>query len=370
VRDGRLVRFIWNGGDVFKEEFCLGDNVAKERFYLFSEEGPRARIDRAPDGHEATVYYHNDHVGTPQFCTDDEGRVIWASDADSYGYQAPTLGDDDFQNIRLPGQYFDEETGLHYNRFRYYDPVSARYLQPDPIDTLVNPNRFSYPLDPLGGIDPLGLALLVLNADPGDKTNSDRDLFTSAGWATQTKKFSHVDGYITPSSGIGGVANLLDPNLPDLSGYDHIVIHAHGNPSSIAVGKPGLWSKIRRKVPPGRYLSGSMNGKELAALLKAKNFKGKVTIVACSTAGDNGGKPNFAQEVADGLGAGSQVVAWDEAVIVDPETGRAAATWNMSKAVPGINAEMHPDFRGSFWDTMPESYGRWTFEAGKPPVPG
>ena len=95
-----------------------------------------------------------------------------------------------------------------------------------------------------------------------------------------------------------------------------------------------------------------------------------MTIVACSTAGNNGSKPNFAQELADGLGAGSQVVAWDEAVIVDPETGRAAATWNMSKAVPSIDPKMHPDLRDFTWGTMPESWGRWTFEAGKPPVPG
>jgi RHS repeat-associated protein len=369
-RGGRRVRFVWNGGDVFKEEVLADADLTAERFYLFSTTGPRARIDRDADGRHSALYYHNDHVGTPQFCTDDSGRIVWTSQGDSYGYEAVRPGAIDDQNIRLPGQYFDEETGLHYNRFRYYDPISARYLQPDPIDTLTNPNRFSYPLDPLGAIDPLGLNLLVLNADPGDKTNTNYDLYASSGQLTNLPKFRGVDGYAPPGSPPGQVGNLLDPNLGSLTNYDHIVIHAHGSPTSIAVGKPGLWARIRRKLPGGRYISGSMGGKELAALLKSKGFAGKVTVVACSTGGSNGSKKNFAQELADGLGAGSEVVAWDEAIIVDPNTGRGAATWNMGEAVRSIDEKMLHATRGQTWDTMPESWGRWTFKSGQPPVPG
>jgi RHS repeat-associated protein len=368
LRDGRQVRFVWNGGDVFKEEFLSGSDVTSERFYLVLGDGPCARIDREA-GLERGVYYHNDHLGTPQFCTDDDGNVVWTSNGDSYGYE-PWPEADDFQNLRLPGQYFDEETGLHYNRFRYYDPASGRYLQPDPLDTLTNPNRFNYPFDPIGEIDPLGLAgLLVLNADPGDKSLL-VDSYLLSGNFPKNPQYPNRSGYVAPGDPPGTMRYLLDPNLSNLGQYDHIVINAHGNPSSISAGSPGVWAKIRRKLPYGRYMSGSMSGAELARLLKAKGFTGKVTLVACSSAGSNGKDPNFAQELADGLGAGSEVVAWDEAVIVDSHTGRATTAWNMGLAVPSIDSVMWTASRDKTWGPMPEAYGRWTFKAGQAPVPG
>ncbi|MFL4211092.1 RHS repeat-associated core domain-containing protein [Enterobacter mori] len=59
--------------------------------------------------------------------------------------------------IRLPGQQYDEETGLHYNRHRYYDPQQGRYITQDPIGLMGGWNPYRYPLDPINNIDPLGL---------------------------------------------------------------------------------------------------------------------------------------------------------------------------------------------------------------------
>jgi len=59
----------------------------------------------------------------------------------------------------FPGQYYDQETGLHYNYFRYYDPSTGRYLTADPIGQLAGPNLYSYVgNNPLFWIDPYGLA--------------------------------------------------------------------------------------------------------------------------------------------------------------------------------------------------------------------
>ena len=61
-------------------------------------------------------------------------------------------------NFRLPGQYFDEETGFHYNYHRYYDPGTGRYLTPDPIGQEGGINLFLYAMNnPINAIDPLGL---------------------------------------------------------------------------------------------------------------------------------------------------------------------------------------------------------------------
>ncbi|WP_277423533.1 RHS repeat-associated core domain-containing protein, partial [Pseudomonas viridiflava] len=60
------------------------------------------------------------------------------------------------QNLRFQGQYFDEETGLHYNTFRYYDPEVGRFITQDPIGLLGSVNLYSYASSPNNWIDPLG----------------------------------------------------------------------------------------------------------------------------------------------------------------------------------------------------------------------
>ncbi|AGR61041.1 core protein [Salmonella bongori N268-08] len=62
------------------------------------------------------------------------------------------------QLIRLPGQQYDEETGLYYNRHRYYDPLQGRYITQDPIGLRGGWNLYQYPLNPVTDTDPLGLA--------------------------------------------------------------------------------------------------------------------------------------------------------------------------------------------------------------------
>jgi RHS repeat-associated protein len=68
--------------------------------------------------------------------------------------------------LRFPGQYYDDETGLHYNYHRYYDPKVARYVSPDPLGLSPAPNQHSYPHDPTAWIDPLGLRKCGGNRPP------------------------------------------------------------------------------------------------------------------------------------------------------------------------------------------------------------
>ena len=68
--------------------------------------------------------------------------------------------------IRLPGQQYDDESGLHYNRHRYYNPGQGRYITQDPRGLMGRWNQYIYPLDPVSYIDPLGLdQFLFSNAD-------------------------------------------------------------------------------------------------------------------------------------------------------------------------------------------------------------
>ena len=78
-------------------------------------------------------FYSNDHLGTPQKMTGVNGGVVWEAKYSSFG-EAEVKGTSSVENnLRFPGQYFDQETGLHYNYYRYYDPGIGRYLRADPI---------------------------------------------------------------------------------------------------------------------------------------------------------------------------------------------------------------------------------------------
>ena len=103
------------------------------------------------------VYFHNDHLGTPQVITDQSQQVVWQGDYLPFGEVIPVV--ESVENlVRFPGQYYDVETGVHYNYFRDYDPSTGRYIQPDPIGLMGGLNRFTYVRNaPLDNLDPLGL---------------------------------------------------------------------------------------------------------------------------------------------------------------------------------------------------------------------
>ncbi|WP_346775770.1 RHS repeat-associated core domain-containing protein [Pseudoalteromonas sp. Z9A5] len=84
-------------------------------------------------------YYHLDQLNTPRFVTNSSAQVVWENQADAYGYVEPkpdaesTVNNTFTQPIRFQGQYLDEESGLHYNRYRYYSPKQQRFINQDPI---------------------------------------------------------------------------------------------------------------------------------------------------------------------------------------------------------------------------------------------
>ncbi len=88
-------------------------------------------------GDEETALYfvHSDHLGTPEVVTDKDKAPVWEGQKDPFGKTHIVSNTIDF-NVRFPGQYYDEESGLHYNLMRYYDPNTGRYLQSDPIGIL------------------------------------------------------------------------------------------------------------------------------------------------------------------------------------------------------------------------------------------
>lgn len=115
-------------------------------------------VSTAAEARERVFYYHNDHLGTPQVMTDQQGTVVWAAEYEPFG-KATVITSTITNNLRFPGQYYDAETGLHYNWHRDYDPETGRYLQADPAGIRNGENHlYAYAKNnPVLYIDPEGL---------------------------------------------------------------------------------------------------------------------------------------------------------------------------------------------------------------------
>ena len=107
---------------------------------------------------QSYYYYQNDHLGTPMKLLNQSGVVVWSATYDSFGKATIDPASTVTNNLRFPGQYYDAETGLHYNWFRYYDPGPGRYVTSDPIGLWGGINMYTYVRgNPISYVDPMGL---------------------------------------------------------------------------------------------------------------------------------------------------------------------------------------------------------------------
>ncbi|UCG04932.1 MAG: RHS repeat protein [Desulfobacterales bacterium] len=125
--------------------------------YIYMGSTRLAKVDfKAND--TPVYYYANNYLGTPVLMTDERGAVVWEADYMPFGEAEINPNSKVVNNFRFAGQYYDDETGLHYNWNRYYDPKIGRYLTPDPIGLPGGINLYSYVLNnPINALDTEGL---------------------------------------------------------------------------------------------------------------------------------------------------------------------------------------------------------------------
>ncbi len=129
--------------------------------YIYTENSyePLARVD-SHGKHADIFWYHTELNGLPDSVTDSNGETVWRGASTAWGRslrESTPVNWDTPQNLRFQGQYLDRETGLHCNTFRYYGPAGGCYTQMDPIGLAGGLNTYTYVVDPLGWVDPLGL---------------------------------------------------------------------------------------------------------------------------------------------------------------------------------------------------------------------
>lgn len=195
--DGRLIG-----------EYDAEGNVIQETVWLGSM--PVAVIE-----HDKHYYIHTDHLDTPRAVTNETGTVIWRWDGEAFGATPPNEDPDGdgaafALNLRFPGQYYDPESGLYYNHFRYYDSDVGRYVTSDPIGLGSGLNTYAYVGgNPLYWADPNGL---LFGFDVGESTADSSALY----WAR--KKINACD----PLAKLGyavmqGLATLWAPGISEVT---------------------------------------------------------------------------------------------------------------------------------------------------------
>jgi RHS repeat-associated protein len=157
-------------------------------------------------------YVHNNHLGAPIAISDRNANTVWQAQYAPYGQRIedqsgqPDKARPMKLDLRLPGQWADAETGLHYNDQRYYDPKVGRYISADPLGLQGGLNRYAYVgNNPLGFTDPLGLVLFAF--DGTDNSNDPRELARLGGSLTNVALFMNAyggsDARVRYVSGVG-----------------------------------------------------------------------------------------------------------------------------------------------------------------------
>ncbi|KIF69097.1 type IV secretion protein Rhs [Streptomyces sp. AcH 505] len=158
--------FTWDGTTVC-EETSSSPELANQIVLTWDHSGPRplAQTERviAADASQQEIDRRffaiaTDLIGTPTELVDESGNIAWRTRTTLWGTTTWSRASTAYTPLRFPGQYFDPETGLHYNYFRHYDPETARYLTPDPLGLTPAPNPATYVHNPHTSADPLGLA--------------------------------------------------------------------------------------------------------------------------------------------------------------------------------------------------------------------
>ncbi|WP_432171716.1 RHS repeat-associated core domain-containing protein [Streptomyces sp. 1222.5] len=170
TRDGASVveriDFTWDGATLV-EQTTMSSELPNVVTLTWDHQGlrPLAQTERitaaaAPQEEIDSRFFAivTDLVGSPRELIDEHGDIAWHTRSTLWGITAWASASTAYTPLRFPGQYYDAESGLHYNYFRTYDPDTARYLTPDPLGLAPAPNPVTYVHNPLTWCDPLGLA--------------------------------------------------------------------------------------------------------------------------------------------------------------------------------------------------------------------
>ncbi len=230
--------------------------VAREGDRYRPEDDPLQRVPVA-QGDARVMFYYCDQIGTPLMMTDEAGEVVWEAAYKAWGEtrevieraSAASGGAVARNALRFQGQQVDDETGLHYNLHRYYDPESSRFTSRDPIKLEGGSNLYQYAPKSTQWVDPLGLAKVCCCGEPyvdpdarwRDVMNDPNTPSSMRGWLQNQAR--RVDaGQQVNIKAPPGYELAHRPRFENDSGYDY----SHADPM-LAADHRGIQHRYWRK---------------------------------------------------------------------------------------------------------------------------
>ncbi|AEK23236.1 Hypothetical protein Ccan_11200 [Capnocytophaga canimorsus Cc5] len=195
------ILYIWSGNVLLHEVFKTNDN--EQVITWVYEQGSFVPTAKLIDNKSFSIV--SDYIGRPVLAFDENGEKVWSAEYDIYGKLTNLQGDKSFIPFRQLGQYEDVETGLYYNRFRYYDPNRGLYISQDPIGLDGGLAFYAYVHDVNGWMDVFGLDL--------------HHIIPQSVWKSINKNYDNVlkniDGYVqNVSKKAKDISNLIDLDKP------------------------------------------------------------------------------------------------------------------------------------------------------------
>ncbi|QIJ62110.1 putative T7SS-secreted protein [Streptomyces sp. JB150] len=259
------VRFTWDGTTLC-EQTTIGADVPNPVVLTWDHRGlaPLAQTERilSADARQEEIDRRffaiaTDLIGAPTELVDESGDIAWRTRATLWGTTAWTRSSTAYTPLRFPGQYYDAETGLHYNLHRHYDPETGRYTTPDPLGLGPAPNPVGYVHNPHTVCDPLGLSPYPNDGDGpriGEYSSQGegKDLKRSAMVGDDQWHFNTGHGYDREHTGPGGVKNdLRTTNLNPDQIEQAIVSDVYKyieNGGTVPTPGPGFTGPLERSV--------------------------------------------------------------------------------------------------------------------------
>ncbi|QIQ21809.1 RHS repeat-associated core domain-containing protein [Zophobihabitans entericus] len=153
------IRFVWDGAKLQQEQHKQNNGIFSYIYEATDSFVPIAQTVKDNLTENITLnYLHTDQIGIPKEMTDEQGNLAWFGQYSAWGkVENGTNVLPAHQPFRLQNQYYDNETGLHYNLFRYYEPECEKFVNQDPIGLLGGENLYQYASNPFEWMDPWGL---------------------------------------------------------------------------------------------------------------------------------------------------------------------------------------------------------------------
>ncbi|CDH34801.1 RHS repeat-associated core domain-containing protein [Xenorhabdus bovienii] len=279
--------YLWSGDQLIEETpvYADGTPVEGQRIRWLYEPGsltPSARFEKGK-----LHYIVSDHQGTPRELLNEQGVLTWAQRLTTWGKaersQVIASNAPDYHvncNLRFAGQYEDEESGLYYNRFRYYNPETAQYISPDPIGLLGGFNPYSYVHNPTNFIDPLGLEIVYRNLRPDEKIenglsakNPGRDMSPAGHVRNGSNPSFKGSQYISTTTDLDVITKYREPGQITVK-FDtkDVIPDIKGNHSIIDVSTPEKAASTGLKGPAANY---AVSSKEI--LIEGRICPDKIT---------------------------------------------------------------------------------------------